>query len=115
MHSTRYWGVPSYLLNARCSSCLDLTFVSRSIFTKVDEFAEGDNGGSDHIFTYISISIVHDRLRRGSAKSTKWASFKDSMGFTCDTIDSLEAFENAMLLLWKDLQQAAFWLDVETA
>lgn len=90
-------GSSTYLRNARCSTCLDLTFVSRSLFTKANWFVDGDTRGSDHILTYTSISTFHNRLRRGSVHSTNLTSFRDSMEFTCDTLDSLEDLKTAIV------------------
>lgn len=46
-------GSPTFLRGSTYSSCLDLTFVSRSLTHKVQWFADNETHGSDHIPTYL--------------------------------------------------------------
>lgn len=83
-------GSMVYLRNTKCSSCLDLTFVSKSLYPHVHWLTDLETRGSDHIPTYTSINSFLNQYRRRSVKITDWPSFRTRMEST--TAGDLESF-----------------------
>lgn len=51
-------GSPTFLRGLTYSSCLDLTFVSRSFSSSVKWFPDNETHGSDHVPTYVKVEGI---------------------------------------------------------
>lgn len=76
-------GSPTYLRGTAYSSCLDLSFVSRSFNRRVKWFADLETRGSDHIPTYLTIEGLTSSKCSGAVQSIDWPKFKSILEDRC--------------------------------
>lgn len=97
------YGSLTYL--RKCSSCLDLAFVSKSLYPSVQCFTDLEARGSDHIPTYTSINLLLNQCRRWAVKITDWFTFRTTRETT--TAGDLESFENAIVFVAQNAKSCA--------
>lgn len=76
-------GSPTYLRGSVYSSCLDLTFVSRSFSRRVHWFSDLETRGSDHIPTYLKIEGLTSSRSPRAVQCTDWPKYKIIMEDCC--------------------------------
>lgn len=88
-------GSPTFLRGTTYSSCLDLTFVSRSLNGKVKWFADYETHGSDHIPTYLKIKGLEKSPNYDTSTRIDWTKFRSLTEKRCQEnktppLDTLE-------------------------
>lgn len=111
---------PTFLRGTVYSSCLDLTFVSRRIATRVKWFLDIETHGSDHIPTYLKIDGMSNTHPSNTLQRIDWTVFKNHLEDACQKglLSGLqeaikEAAQTAMCTLMCSSKYSQFDLELE--
>lgn len=77
-------GSPTFIRGTTYSSCLDLTFVSRSLLSSASWSTDVETHGSDHLPTYVQFSWFRHSASR-CIRQTDWTLFKTSVDAGCQS------------------------------
>lgn len=90
-------GSPTFIRANRCSSCLDVAFMSRELVTRNSWFVDVESHGSDHIPTYITVRGFHvDRASHNRTSCMDWTCFRDSVEQRIHNTTTYEEFVSVM-------------------
>lgn len=72
-------GTPTYVRGTRCSSCLDVSFMSCELVSRASWFTDVETHGSDHTPTYITLHGLQPKVHRNLISHIDWTSFKENV------------------------------------